>query len=173
MSLYGCELWLLSNIHIEELCVSWRKSLRRVWRFPYKTHCYLLPLLCQFLSLEEEICRRSLTFIRQYLCSSSRLVTAIANYGINYGRCNSVLGLNALFYSSKFNVNISNVCGGVVNVRRAVDQYAERKVEEHLMQAADFLRELLNVRDNHLVHSNNIDFNREELHALTDYICTN
>jgi len=31
----------------------------------------------------------------------------------------------------------------------------------------------LNVRDNHLVLSNNIDFNREELHALIDYICTN
>jgi len=34
---------------------------------------------------------------------------------------------------SKFNVNIglSNICGGEVNVRRAVDQYAERKVDEH------------------------------------------
>jgi len=43
------------------------------------------------------------------------------------------------------------------------------------MQAADFLRELLNVglRDDHLVLSNNDDFNREELHALIDYICTN
>jgi len=54
-----------------------------------------------------------------------------------------------------------------VNVRRAVDQYAERKVEEHLMQAADFLR------DDHMVLSNNVDFNRKELHALIDYICTN
>jgi len=53
--------------------------------------------------------------------------------------------LNAMFCFSKFNVNISNICGGVVNVRRVVDQYAERKVEEHLMQAADFIRELLNV----------------------------
>jgi len=74
---------------------------------------------------------------------------------------------------SKFNVNISKICGGVVNVRREVDKYAERKVEEHQMQAADFLRELLFVRDNHLVLSNYVDFNREELHALIDYICTN
>jgi len=81
--------------------------------------------------------------------------------------------LNAMFCSRKFNLNISNICGGVVNVRRAVDQYAERKVEEHQIQAADFLRELLFVRDDHLVLSNNIDFNREELHALIVYICTN
>jgi len=75
-----------------------------------------------------------------------------------------------MFCSSKFNVNISNICGGVVNVGRVVDQYAERKVEEHQMQAADFLRELLYVRDDQLVLSNNIDFNREKLHALIDYI---
>jgi len=41
------------------------------------------------------------------------------------------------------------------------------------MQAADFFRELLYVRDNNLVLSNNVDFNREELHALIVYICTN
>ena len=28
MSLYGCELWLLSNTHIEDLCISWRRCLR-------------------------------------------------------------------------------------------------------------------------------------------------
>jgi len=50
-----------------------------------------------------------------------------------------------MFCSGKFNVNISNICGGVVNVRRAVEQYAERMVEEHQMQMADFLRELLYV----------------------------
>jgi len=44
-----------------------------------------------------------------------------------------------------------------VNVRRSVDQYAERKVAELQMQAADFFRELFYVRDNHLVLSNNVD----------------
>ena len=107
------------------------------------------------------------------MCNRSRLVTAIAYYGINYGRSNSVLGLNAMFCSSKLNVNISNICSSAASVRRAVDQYAERKIQEQQSQAADFLRELLNVRDNHLVLSNNIELNREELHALIDYICTN
>jgi len=97
--------------------------------------------------------------------------TGEKNWKINYGRCNSFLGLNAMFCSSKSNVYISNICGGVVNV--AVDQYAERKVEEHQMPVADFLRELLFVRDDHLVLSNNVDFNREKLHALIDYNCTN
>jgi hypothetical protein len=65
----------------------------------------------------------------------------MANYGIIYGRYKSFLGHNAMFCSSKFNVNISDICSGVVNVRRVVDQYVERKVEEHQMQSADFLRD--------------------------------
>ena len=67
-----------------------------------------------------------------------------------------------MFCSSKFNVSINcwhkKWC--IVNVRRAVDQYVERKVEEHQMQSADFLRELLSVRDDHLVLSNDAGFIR-------------
>jgi hypothetical protein len=45
MSLYGSELWLLSNDQINDLCVSWWKSLHRTWGLPYNSRCYLLPLL--------------------------------------------------------------------------------------------------------------------------------
>jgi len=41
------------------------------------------------------------------------------------------------------------------------------------MQVADFLCGLLFVCDDHLVLSNDVDFNCEELHALIDYICAN
>ena len=39
-SLYGCELWLLTTSEIEDLCVSWRKGLRRVWSLPNTSHSY-------------------------------------------------------------------------------------------------------------------------------------
>jgi len=64
-SLYGSELWLLSNDQINDLCVSWRKSLRRTWGLPFKSQCYLLPLLSQCLPLLDDICRRSLNFIKR------------------------------------------------------------------------------------------------------------
>jgi len=69
MSLYGSELWLLSNDQINDLCVSWRKSLRRIWGLP-------LPLL-------DEICRRSLNFIKACIYNGSSLVRAVMNYGIH------------------------------------------------------------------------------------------
>jgi len=33
----------------KEFCVAWRKSLRRVWGFPFQTHGVVLPLLSRCL----------------------------------------------------------------------------------------------------------------------------
>jgi len=62
---------LLANTLVNDLCVSWRNSLRRVWRLPFTTHCYLLPFLRQYLSLEEENSRGSLSFITECVHNSS------------------------------------------------------------------------------------------------------
>jgi len=172
MSLYGCELWLLSNTCLEDLCVSWRKCLRRVWRLPYTTHCYLLPLICECLSLEDEICRRSLHFIRECLCNSSRLVNAIASFGIYYGRYDSVLGHNALFCANKFNMNVCDM-KSEAKVRRAIERYSATEGVNQQLQAAGFLRELLLLRDDYLVFSNNVIFTRDELTTLIDETCIN
>ena len=72
MSVYRCELWPLSNVKITDLCIAWRKSLRRVWGLPYNTHCYILPLLSQCLPLFDEICSRSLSFIKSCLYHNSK-----------------------------------------------------------------------------------------------------
>lgn len=172
MSLYGCELWLLSNTHISDLCTSWRKSLRRVWRLPPTTHCYLLPLLSQCLSLEEEISRRSLKFIQDCVCNRSRLVRAIANYGIYHGRYNSFIGHNVHFCSRKYQVNIREICNGEVNVRSVVNRYSDNQIDERQVRTVCFLRELISLRDNILVFSNHFDLSREQLNVLINDICT-
>ena len=69
------------------------------------------------------------------------------------------------------NVNICDIGSGVLNVRHAVDQYVEGQVEEHQIQAVDFLRESVYIRDNHLVLSNNVSFTNEELESLINYTC--
>ena len=80
MSMYGCELWLLSNDYLNDLCASWRKSLRRIWGLPLNSHNYLLPLISRCLPFADEICSRSLNFIYACLRNRSRLVHNIAHY---------------------------------------------------------------------------------------------
>jgi Reverse transcriptase (RNA-dependent DNA polymerase) len=91
MSMYGCEFLLLSNGYLNDLCVSWRKILRRIWGLPLNSHNCLPPLIGRCLPLADEICSRSLNFINACLRNNSGLVRNIAHYGIQYGRYNSLI----------------------------------------------------------------------------------
>jgi len=44
-SRYGCEIWSIDNIHINEFGMPWRKAARRVLKLPPDTHNSLIPLL--------------------------------------------------------------------------------------------------------------------------------
>jgi hypothetical protein len=59
-----------------------------------------------------------------------------------------------------------------VNVNRAVNKNVIKTIEEHQIQPASFLRELLLLRHNYLVFSNNGGFNRVELDSVIHVICT-
>jgi hypothetical protein len=74
MNKYGCELRSLSNDQINDLLVS------------CTTHCYLLPMLSQCLSLVDETCSRSLNCISAHVRSNSYLVRSVALYSIQRSR---------------------------------------------------------------------------------------
>jgi hypothetical protein len=82
MSLYGCELWLLSTGEINDLCVAWRKGLRRVWSLLNTSHTYLLHMLSQCLPLFDEIIRHSINFFRFCATHESSIVSFIAQYAV-------------------------------------------------------------------------------------------
>ena len=83
----------------------------------------------------------------------------------------SFLGHNALFCANKFNVNIGEM-KSAVKVRRAVERYSERKREQEQLLVACFLHELLFLRDDCLVFSNNVNFTHDELETFIFNICT-
>lgn len=170
MSLYGSELWLLSNDFINDLCVSWRKCARRIWGLPYNSHCFLLPLLCQCLPLTNEIHRRSLNFIKTCFSNDSPLVRAVAKYCIMYGRYNSILGHNALFCAHLYDCNIQDIIGS--NVVSHINNYVHNLVEDYHLHMAHFVRELVSLREHTLELSNSVIWSRDELDKLIHDVCT-
>ena len=102
-SYYGCELWRLSSWNIDNLCGAWRKSLRRIWHLPQHTLLPLIPIIGQCLPIFDEICRRSLNFVRSCIAHESSLIRFIAQYGVLYARSSSFLGQNVLFYMPRYN----------------------------------------------------------------------
>lgn len=169
-SLYGCELWLLSTAEINDLCVTWRKSLRRVWDLPSISHTYLLHMLSQCLPLFEEICRRSCNFIYTCITNKSRLVRCVAQYGLIYARYNSFLGSNALFCAQRFNCHVGDVVDG--HVDRIINKYVRDLVIDSQLRTAYFVEELINIRDNVSTLSNSVVFTRAEISDVIQLACT-
>jgi len=79
------------------VCTAWRKGLRRTWGLPADTHCALLPILSNSLSVIDELAKRSVRFIQNCLDSDSLVVRTMSSYGVCVGRMLSPIGRNASF----------------------------------------------------------------------------
>ena len=108
-SFYGCELWDLARDKMADFCTALRKGVRGVWNMPPDTHCYILPLLCKCLPVYDEVCRRSVNFLRTCISHSSKVVRCVANYGIFRGRCDSPAGRNVLHCMYRYSATLFDV----------------------------------------------------------------
>ena len=52
MSLYGSELWNYNSRYVEEIVVAWRKTMRKLFRLPYRTHKYIVCGITEDISIK-------------------------------------------------------------------------------------------------------------------------
>ena len=103
---YGSELWNLTNNNIEDYCIAWRKSLRRLWSLPYNSSKLSTVLTSFTIPLFDEICRRATNFIHSCLHSDSNFTRSIVLHGIHVSRTYSAIGRNAAFCSLHYDTCI-------------------------------------------------------------------
>ena len=170
-SLYGCELWLLTTSEIEDLCVSWRKGLRRVWSLPNTSHSYFLHMLSQCLPLFDEISRRSINFIRSCISHESSLVSHIAQYAVNHARTLSCLGQNVVFCMRRYNCSLRDLLFEPVN--NIIKSFVFHSSDERMRCTASFLFELIMKKNNRLqIGQYDESFPYDELQSMIDYVCS-
>jgi len=161
-SFYGSVLWDLSHPAISALCTTWRKGLRRICGIPYCTHSNLLPIISRYLPLWDELCYRNAAFIKSCIESDSPVVSAVAHYGVYYGRINSHISRNAFF------VEVADV---LCVTRCMLSRYVGEHISPQLRASALLLLELLFIRDGSfscsLLSSHDIDIDEP-----VDFICT-
>jgi len=78
--------------------------------------------MINYLPLLDELCCRSAAFIKSCLESDSPIVSAVAHYGVHYGRMNSHIGRNAFFCCSRYDV-ADILCVTRCMVSRYVNEY--------------------------------------------------
>ena len=94
-------------------------------------------------SLDERGCRTAL-FIKSCLESDSPIVSAVAHYGVHYGRMNSHVGRNAFFCYSRYAVT------DILSVPRIMVSHnadAHKLISTQLRASVLLLLELLFVRE--------------------------
>ena len=78
MPMYGCVLRDFSSKYTEFFFVAWRKSIRLLWSLPYRTHCNLLPIICEDLPVEYQLHIRFLKSIKSNMNTDNELVKLCA-----------------------------------------------------------------------------------------------
>ena len=65
MPLYGSQLWDHGNKEINKFYVSWRKAIRKLFDLPYRTHCDLLPYICDDCPPNEQLYFRVISLCKR------------------------------------------------------------------------------------------------------------
>jgi len=91
---YGSVIWNSSHNSIEDICVAWRKGLRRILSLPYNTHSRLISPVCDFLPVREELICRCASFTMKCLNSCNSVVHFVSRNGIYGMRMHSPIGAN-------------------------------------------------------------------------------
>ena len=168
-SLYGCELWDLSNNCIENICTAWRRGIRQVWRVPNTTHSSLLPGLCETLPLRDLFYKRMLNLIYQCLNSQSPIVNFITRHSILFGRMNSTVGRNVLSCCERYHTTINCIVNRTFLVNN-IDRVVCTELEA-VSNNVDMLRELLCCREGTFNLSNS-SFSHYDIEQLIIFVCT-
>jgi hypothetical protein len=169
-SYYGCEIWQLTNPAIEDICIAWRKSLRRIWNLPYRTHSYLLALISNCLPIFDEICRRSLNFVSRCILEGNALTRFIVLHGLYFARGFSMVGQNVMFCMQRFRC-LTN-CLFSQSVSHTVRSWTLQSIDCRMRQQAAFLKELILLRHGSLVLPSEASLNFEQLNDIIEAICT-
>jgi hypothetical protein len=153
---YGCELWDQTSNKLEEYCIAWRKSIRKIWCLPYTTSRVNVSLLAGSVPIFDEICRRSMNFIHSCLNSLANLVQSVTRHGILFAGTKSPVGRSALFCSRRYGINVADIDRQYINSKFFFNCFVNSLSDESLLHA-DVFHELLMVRDG-VAHFSNSAF---------------
>ncbi len=77
-SFYGSNLWLLTSKRCYDICVAWRRALRKLWNVP----CRTLAILSNNMPLEMSLDKRFIKFSNNVLNNSTGIIKSVASLSL-------------------------------------------------------------------------------------------
>lgn len=140
-SFYGC--LLLPFKKIDRLCVILRKSLRAVWRLPYRTHCGIVAALSSSCCGKHMFISRFMTFAKAILNHPTNVVSYVMRAALN---CSLSLFRENVQYCSN-ELGLSSIYEINDNMKTSIRLLCTENCKSVLKHEAMTIRELCDVRD--------------------------
>ena len=83
MSLNGCQLWDVSHKYTNKFYVNWRKAIRRMFNFPYRTHSCLLHFIIIDLLVDGQIQLRIIKFFNCMYTNKNNVMSLCGRLAAN------------------------------------------------------------------------------------------
>ena len=104
-SFYGAQMWKLNCSNMIEIYTAWNKGVRALLGLPPTTHRWLLGPMAGCAYIEQQLTRRTLSFLFNAINSSNQTVCAIATAAQSDARTD--LGANFALFRYEYGIHIS------------------------------------------------------------------
>ena len=103
---YGTQLWDFESSNVRQYFTTWRKCVRKLWKLPYRTHSFLLPGICQDISIEHQLLSRSVKFVHSSVSVPNNVLNIcgkLAMNGSGSSVCNTIAQIVHQFHFDRNN----------------------------------------------------------------------
>ena len=142
---------------------------------PFTTHCDLLPLIAENMSIETRLDCKYIAFCKSIATSKNCIVNYVARNRVHEHA--STMGKNMTHLMHKYNMSLEDI---LVTSKKNMNKYCHQmwlaQVNAQYHINANIIRELIMVKENrlNLIFTNeNYNFSYDECNFIIDYLCIN
>ena len=166
-SMYGSQLWDLTNPKVEDMCIQWRKKHRRVMSVSNMTHSDLLPLIADNMPLDIKLDCKYIAFYKSVANSDNEVLNYTAKCKL-YDH-SSTLGKNITHLIHKYDLQLDDLLSLSKNkIKECCYNRWINHIQEEYITYSLIIKEMIMMKENRCArHFSNIDCN-----FIIDFLCT-
>lgn len=166
MSLYGSPLFEMYGHSIENLFVTWRKCVRKLFGISYRTKSALIPLLCDDYGIKAILHRRFVRFVHSVFNSNDDILPICGKLVLEGST--STVGCNFNFLCHNYNINRYQLTKlSSHDIIKLLNRIDDRDTSLEMVTRAVNITDLLYMKE----YCINTLFTQQELDTLLRYIC--
>ncbi len=148
----------LTSKRCYDICVAWRRALRKLWNVPYRTHNKILDILSNNLPLEMSLDKRFIKFSNNVLNHSTGISKSVASLSL----------YNPLFTFNRNNNYVCQVYGSSINESSVFKMWYDSIYHVERADVSVF-DDVISVHDGY----KKCDLSKDEILLTIEIICTN